>query len=151
MLLTEGPKPEEDEFVPPDEPEMAESSREDPLEGPSDDLLLPLLASFSDISRTFFISTKTKFGSIILCFDFRKKNLEKGGSPLNKFNPKGDRQTIVMKRLQGKNRSIQSSFACCHDFEDDARRLSGQRKSIPRQTMLARAGGGTKIGGQTTQ
>ncbi len=47
----EGPRPEEEEFTAlmPEEPEAVESSLDEPLDGPSDDLLLPLLASFSDI------------------------------------------------------------------------------------------------------
>lgn len=47
----EGPRPEDDEFTAlmPEEPEAVESSLDEPLDGPSDDLLLPLLASFSDI------------------------------------------------------------------------------------------------------
>ena len=47
------PRPDEDEFIPlpPEEPDdTVESSLEEPLDGPSEDLLLPLLwPSFSDI------------------------------------------------------------------------------------------------------
>lgn len=48
LACVEGPSPDEDEFTPEDA-EAVESRREDPLEGPSEDLLLPLLALFSDI------------------------------------------------------------------------------------------------------
>ena len=55
--------PDDEEFIPPDEPEMAESNLEEPLEGPSDDLLLPLLASFSDIFFFFLSLLNTSKGS----------------------------------------------------------------------------------------